>query len=173
MPALSHPSGSTEARVICNSQKLPLGTWTQKARCLLLAAKKVLLLLLSHLLRKAPEHPSQTPSLGISDARIRSFFPPWEHVGEALWHPLNMGAISQTPGTNRSGSICGWTRGRVPTLSSPERGTKHAGPSILLAPPSVRNIRSGWLHSSMNFSNTLTFIAQARLIRGSSSGVPM
>lgn len=125
-----------------------------------MAAKKVLLPLLLHLPRRAPEHPFQIPSLAISDARIRSFFPPWEHVGEVLWHPLNLGTISQTPGTNRSGSICGWTRSQVPTLSSPERGTKHAGPSILLAPPSVRNIPSGWLHSSMNFSYCLlTFIA--------------
>lgn len=70
----------------------------KKTGYLLSAAKRVLLPLLLHLPKRAPEHPRQTLSLGSSDAGIRSFFPPCEHVGEELWHPLNLDTASTEPG---------------------------------------------------------------------------
>lgn len=71
---------------------------TLKLSCPLSAAKRVLLLLLLHPPRRAPQHPPQTPSLSSSDTRTQSFLLPWEHVGQALWRPLKLSTAPTDPG---------------------------------------------------------------------------
>lgn len=111
-----------------------------------------------------PEHPPQTPSLcGSSDAKAPSFFPPWEHVGQALWHPLKLGSVPTDPrheperkclrAETRPGPHAWWPR------------TENKASLSFHPPLRVRDVPGvGGLHSSRSLRQTPTFIVRGRVV---------